>query len=270
MLRFSVAAATVLAVGLASPLTSGEKAGEKPAAQQPLQISWHGQSFFTIKTGKGTCIAIDPHNIPEYGRQIGLKADIILMSHNHNDHTQIGVIENSKDKDVRIISGLKGPGLKADWNSVDETVKDVRIRSVGVYHDDMEGMKFGKNSIFILEADGWTIAHLGDLGHLLTPAQLKRIGPVDVLMIPVGGVYTLNGSQAKQVVAQIKPKEYIFPMHCGTKVYDELLPATEFFEDQERSKVTSSKDNRLSLNRDPQRPRPLIVQLNYWPKGKRD
>jgi L-ascorbate metabolism protein UlaG (beta-lactamase superfamily) len=265
MLRFSVAV-VVLIVALASPLTSGEK----PAALQPLQISWHGQSFFTIKTGKGTRIAIDPHAIPEYGRMLGLKADIILISHNHNDHTQVDVIENSKDKDVRIITGLKGGGLKADWNQVDETVKDVRIRSVGVYHDDMEGMKSGKNSIFILEVDGWTIAHLGDLGHLLSPAQLKRIGPVDVLMIPVGGVYTLNGSQAKEVVAQIKPKEYIFPMHCGTKVYDELLPATEFLQDQERAKVTSSKDNRLSLNRDPQRPRPLIVQLNYWPKGKRD
>jgi hypothetical protein len=89
-------------------------------------------------------------------------------------------------------------------------------------------------------------------------------------MVPVGGIYTLNGSEAKEVVAQIKPKEYVFPMHCGTRVYDQLLPATEFLEDQDRRKVTSSQDNRLILNRDPQRPRPLIVQLNFWPKGKRE
>ena len=201
---------------------------------------------------------------------MGLKADVVLISHNHNDHTQVGVIENSKDKDFRLITGLKGSSLKADWNPVDETIKDVRIRSVGVFHDNMEGMRFGKTAVFILEVDGWRIVHLGDLGHLLTPAQLKRIGPVDVLMIPVGGVYTLNGSEAKQVVAQIKPKEYIFPMHCGTKVYYDLLPVTEFLEDQDRAKVTSSLDNRLVLNRDPQRPRPLIVQLNFWPKGKRE
>ena len=244
-------------------IAGGQQSGQ-------VEISWHGQSFFTITTSKGTRIAIDPHAIPEYGRLQGIKADIILISHNHNDHTQVGVIENAKDKDVRIITGLKGSNLKADWNNVDETVKDVHIRSLGVYHDNMEGLKFGKNTVFILEFDGWRIVHLGDLGHLLSPAQLKKIGPVDVLMIPVGGIYTLNGSEAKEVVAQIKPKEYIFPMHCGTKIYDALLPPDEFLEDQDRAKVTSSRDNRIVLNRDPQRPRPLIVQLNYWPKGKRE
>jgi L-ascorbate metabolism protein UlaG (beta-lactamase superfamily) len=265
MMRCLVCGITLSLFLFVSPLSSGEK-----PAVAPIEISWHGQSFFTIKTAKGTVIAIDPHAIPEYGRLQGVRADIILVSHNHNDHTQVGVIENFRDKDVRIITGLKGGGLKADWNPVDETVKDVHIRSVGVYHDSMEGLKFGKTAIFILEVDGWKIVHLGDLGHLLTPALLKKIGPVDVLMIPVGGIYTINGSEAKEVVAQIKPKEYIFPMHCGTTVYDALLPATEFLEDQDRTKVTSSRDNRLLLNRDPQRPRPLIVQLNWWPKGKRE
>jgi len=244
-------------------------ADEKPSTQ-PIEITWHGQSFFTIKTPKGTIVALDPHAISEYGRLQGVKADIVILSHNHNDHTQIGVLENAKDPDLRIVTGLKSGGIKADWNPVDETIKDVRIRSIGVFHDDMEGMKYGKNAIFVLEIDGWKIVHLGDLGHLLTPAQIKKIGPVDVLMIPVGGIYTINGSEAREVVAQIKPKEYIFPMHCGTKIYHDLLPATEFLEDQERAKVTASADNRLFLNKDPQRPRPLIVQLNYWPKGKSD
>jgi L-ascorbate metabolism protein UlaG (beta-lactamase superfamily) len=239
-------------------------AGDKVA---PIEISWRGQSFFTIKSSKGTLVAIDPHAILQYGRPPSLKADIVLISHNHSDHNQIGVIDN---KDFRLLTGLKGTSLKADWNPVDETIKDVHIRSVGVFHDNMEGLRFGKNAIFILEIDGWRIAHLGDLGHVLSPAQLKKIGPVDVLMIPVGGVYTLNGSEAKEIVAQIKPKEYIFPMHCGTRVYDELLPPTEFLEDQDRAKVTSSPDNRLLLNRDPQRPKSLIVQLNFWPKGKRE
>jgi L-ascorbate metabolism protein UlaG (beta-lactamase superfamily) len=264
MPRHTAAFLALLFPFLVSSLPSGEKNA------LPLEISWHGQSFFTIKTGAGTTIAIDPHAIQEYGRLKGLKADIVLVTHNHTDHNQLGVIENIKDKNVHIITGLKGTSLKADWNPVDETIKDVRIRSVGVFHDNMEGLRYGKNSIFILETGGWRIAHLGDLGHVLSPAQLKKIGPIDVLMIPVGGVYTLNGSEAKEVALQIKPKEYIFPMHCGTKVYDDLLPPTEFLEGQERAKVTSSQDNRLVLNRDPQRPRPLIVQLNFWPKGKRE
>ena len=239
---------------------------EKPAPA--LVVTWHGQSFFTVKSSQGTVVAFDPHLIEQYGRPEGIRADIILMSHNHNDHTQVTALDNFRDKGVKIISGLKGPGQKATWNDVDEKIKDVTIRNLGTYHDDTGGMQRGKNSIFIVEMDGWRIVHLGDLGHQLTPAQVKKIGPVDVLMVPVGGIYTLNGSEAKKVVAALQPKEYIFPMHMGTKAFDELLPINEFLEDQDRAKVAATNDNKTILNRDPTRPRPLIVQLHYWPKGK--
>ncbi|MCI0638346.1 MAG: MBL fold metallo-hydrolase [Gemmataceae bacterium] len=239
---------------------------KKPAA--PVTVTWHGHSFFTVQSSKGTVVAFDPHAIQEYGRRIGIKADLILMSHQHNDHTQVKVIENYKE--AKIIPGLKGVGQRADWNHVDEGFKDVHIRSVGVYHDNIEGMRYGKNTIFLVEMDGWRIAHLGDLGHSLTPGQLKRIGPVDVLMVPVGGIYALNGSEAKEVVAQIKPKEYIFPTHLGTKVYTNLLPVDEFLQDQEGAKIAKSDDNKIILNRDPQRPRPLIVLLHWSPKGKQE
>jgi L-ascorbate metabolism protein UlaG (beta-lactamase superfamily) len=234
-----------------------------------IQVTWYGQSFFTVKSSQGTVVAFDPHLIEQYGRFEGIRADIILLSHSHNDHTQVTAIENFRDKGVKIVPGFKGVGLKADWNLVDEKIKDVAIRNVGTYHDDTEGMQRGKNSVFIVEMDGWRIVHLGDLGHRLTPAHAKKIGPVDVLMIPVGGIYTLNGSEAKKVVETLQPKEYIFPMHYGTKVFDDLLPITEFLEDQDRSKVAASEDNKIYLNRDPTRPRPLIVQLHYWPKGKK-
>jgi L-ascorbate metabolism protein UlaG (beta-lactamase superfamily) len=268
MRRLLLALMLLLCPVLLLPLVhSGEKAA-------PLLLTWHGHSFFTIKSSKGTIIAIDPHAIQQYGRTEGLKADIILISHNHTDHTQIGVFEDIekalKDKTVRIIRGLKGAALKADWADVDEKIKDVHIRNLGTFHDSLEGMKYGKNSIFIIEVDGWKICHLGDLGHTLLPSQVKKIGPVDVLMVPVGGIYTLNGSEAREVVAQIKPKEYVFPMHYGTKVFDELLPIKEFLEDQEKSKVTSSDDNKIILNRDVNRPRPLIVELNFWPKGRKE
>jgi L-ascorbate metabolism protein UlaG (beta-lactamase superfamily) len=236
--------------------------------QPPVQIAWHGQSFFTVRSSKGTVVAFDPHLIPAYGRPLGLKADIVLTSHNHNDHTQVSVLQNADDKKLRVISGMKGPGLRSDWNLVAETIKDVTIRSVGAYHDASQGMERGKNTIFIVEMDGWRICHLGDLGHTLTPDQVKRIGAVDVLMVPVGGVYTLNGSDAKKVVEQIKPREYILPMHYGTKVFEDLLPIDEFLDGQERPKIAATNDNKVLLNRDPTRPRPLIVQLHYWPKGR--
>ena len=178
------------------------------------------------------------------GRPKVARVDVVCISHNHNDHTRVEVFESLKD--TKIIRGLKSASIKADWASVDETIKDVKIRTVGVYHDDNEGLERGKNSVFIIEVDGWKIAHLGDLGHLLTPSQLKRIGPVDVIMIPVGGIYTLNGSEAKKVVEQLKPKEYIFPMHYGTKEFNATLPVDEFLEDVEKRRIAVSDENKVT------------------------
>lgn len=250
--------------GLGLPLGfTGEKGG-------PLTISFHGQSFFMVTTGKGKVIAFDPHYIEAYqlNEEKEKKADIICISHNHNDHNRFQIFENHKK--AKILTGLKGASLKADWNSVNEDIDGIKVRSVGVYHDDMEGLLRGKNGVFIVEVDGWRICHLGDIGHYPTPAQLKRIGPVDVLMIPVGGIYTLNGAEAKKVVDQIKPKEYIFPMHYGTKVFDPVLTAEEFLEQFPKREVAISDDNVLKLNKDATRPRPLVVQLHYWPKENKE
>ncbi len=274
------AIAVVLLLGLAflgvSSGVSGEK-GDKKAA--PVSLEYFGQSFFILTTSKGTRIAFDPHTIPDYfeGRKFVPRVDAVCISHNHNDHIRVEVFENLKN--TKVIRGLKSASIKADWAKVEETVKDMKIRNVGVWHDETEGLQRGKNSVFIIDVDGWKIAHLGDLGHLLTPSQLKRIGPVDVVMIPVGGIYTLNGSEAKKVVEQLKPKEYIFPMHYGTKVFDAVLPVDEFLEDQpgrnvvrlgDSEKDESKRSNTITLNCDPNRPRPLIVQLYYWPKEEKE
>jgi L-ascorbate metabolism protein UlaG (beta-lactamase superfamily) len=269
MTRFFTLFGSLLAASIVFLSTS--PAGEKKAEDKSkhVQITYHGQSFFEIRSTKGTNVVLDPHLIEGYGRPLRpIYADVILMSHPHNDHTQIDAIAN-KDK-AKIIPGWKGVGPRGTWNIVKEKIKDVTIRSVGVYHDTVSGLKSGKNTIFILEMDGWKICHLGDLGHLLTKQQIKKIGPVDVLMIPVGGVYTINGSEAKEVVEQLKPKEYIIPMHYGTPRDDDLLPPTEFLEDQPKERVAIMRDNKLLLNRDPRRPRPLIVQMHYWPKVQKE
>lgn len=221
-------------------------------------IRWHGQSFFELETSKGTKVVFDPHMIEEYGR-IMVKADLVLISHFHNDHTQVEVIEN-RDK-AKIINGLKPSAKRVEWNLIDEKFRDVRVSTVGAYHDTTQGMERGKNTIFIVEADGMRFVFLGDLGHKLTDAQAKAIGAVDVLMIPVGGVYTLNGADAKEVVAQLKPKKYIIPMHYGTKVYEDLLPADEFLEDQ--LNVKKYAGNRLDVESDFNPKEPQIAVLNW-------
>jgi L-ascorbate metabolism protein UlaG (beta-lactamase superfamily) len=203
------------------------------AADKKLTIRWHGQSFFEIISSKGTRVVTDPHAIDQFGRQ-SVKADLVVCSHLHSDHTRLDVIENVKD--AKVLFGVKDDkgNKKYAWTNFDEKVNDVHVYSVGTFHDDEQGLKRGLNSVTVFEVDGYRIAHLGDLGHKLSDRQLEKIGKVDVLMIPIGGIYTLNGSDAKDVVAQIKPRFYIVPMHYGIKgTYEDLLTADEFLEDQD-------------------------------------
>jgi L-ascorbate metabolism protein UlaG (beta-lactamase superfamily) len=235
-------------------------AGTTAAANPPgkVTIRWHGQSFFEIKSSKGTCVVIDPHAIEAYGRQT-VSADLVLISHLHTDHTQIGVVQNQTQ--AKILYGLKRGVRRTDWNPIDESFRDVHVRTVGVYHDNAEGMERGKNAIFIVEVEGLRIVHLGDLGHLLSDQDIKKIGPVDVLMIPVGGVYTLNGAEAKKVVEQLKPKRYVLPMHYGTKVFTDLLPPEEFLEDQKN--VKRYPTSQLTVDASDKPAEPIIALLDW-------
>lgn len=236
------------------------------------KLRWFGQSFFVIETSQGTRIAIDPHMIEAFGRQTS-KADLVLMSHPHPDHVNLEAIENRTK--AKTIEGIKipmgsvpegGPTPRAKWNPVDEQFKDVRIRSVGTYHDTMQGLRRGLNTIFILEFDGIRLVHLGDLGHLLNEEQLRSIGPVDVLLIPVGGVYTINGEQAKKVLAQLKPRKYVIPMHYGTRFFDDLMPPDEFLDGQKNVEKRLTT-NEMTLDPAFKPEEPVIVLLSWKKDG---
>jgi L-ascorbate metabolism protein UlaG (beta-lactamase superfamily) len=239
------------------------------SAENAITIRWHGQSFFEVISPAGVRIVIDPHAIENYGR-ISVKADLVLVSHFHNDHSQVNVVENLKK--AKVLTGLKdekGDGRRVEWNNIDEKLKDVRVRTLGTYHDNVNGLERGKNAIFILDVAGARIVHLGDLGHTLTQEQLRRIGTVDVLMIPVGGTYTLNGIDANTVVEQIKPRRFVIPMHYGTDAYDDLLPATAFLEEQKEGTVRKYTTNELTVDAKEAPPKEPQVAVLYW-TGKKD
>jgi L-ascorbate metabolism protein UlaG (beta-lactamase superfamily) len=232
------------------------------AQGRKVTVRWFGQSYFQVVSSTGTRIVFDPHAIMSYPRQTN-EADVVLISHPHQDHNQIDVITNRER--AKILVGCKGMGRKMEWNVVDEKVKDVVIRSVGVYHDKAQGMERGKNAVFIVEVDGLRIAHLGDIGHTLSAGQIKAIGEIDVLMLPVGGVYTLNGIDAKKVVEQLRPKRFILPMHYATSVFDEVVSPDEFLEDQKNvDKLLMS--NEFQIDPDAKMNAPRIVMLG-WRKG---
>jgi len=245
------------------------------AAADPVKIRWHGQSMFEIVSSRGTKIILDPHMIEVYGKK-KLSADIILMSHPHDDHTRLGHIENEKKakKIEAVVVTRDGPRVQQEWKVIDETIKDVKVQTVGTYHDTVGGMDKGKNGIFIIEVDGLRIAHLGDLGHTLSDSQLKKIGKVDVLMIPIGGVYALNGVDAFKVVQQIKPKRLVLPMHYGTEVYNDLLDAKYFiaeYKDAEKEKLVKQTPLTNEVSIDPAGPLPeeaIALFLGYRSKAE--
>lgn len=191
-------------------------------AQSPITIKWYGQSCYKISDGK-TTLAIDP-----YGPQVGypirpIQAKWVFISHNHFDHNNVSMVPNA-----RVLRGLTEDGK--DWNIFTKQLgPGFTLSTVGVYHDKAQGKERGKNTVSVITVHGIHIVHLGDLGHLLTKKELQDIGPVDVLMIPVGGTFTIDAKEAVAVIQQLHPK-VIIPMHYKTRytVSLPLHPITEF------------------------------------------
>jgi len=186
-----------------------------------LTIKWLGQACFLITTMAGSNIVFDP-----YPAQIGramppVKADVVFVSHAHFDHNAVDALKSSRNVHQALAGKTSDRGqftigkCLRTQKAIVCSKKNVTYKSILTYHDSSEGKERGTNTVRLVVVDDVRICHLGDLGHLLTKAQVKAIGRVDVLMIPVGGVYTIDAGQAQQVVGQLKPK-IVLPMHYKT------------------------------------------------------
>ena len=231
-------ASTGLAVG-AALLPSARHAGfaERRAwAQVPSvpagagTLTWFGQSCFLLETARGTRVLMDPI-AKGFGFPVptGVKADLVTISHEHADHANLGMLASR----AHVIHGLTAD--KKGWLKIDERFRDVSVRSVGVYHDDRRGADRGLDTVFIFEAGGLRLAHLGDLGHILTDEQRSDIGAVDVVLLPVGGGGALDAEQATQVMQQLRPRLMVIPMHYH--VPSATPPAPAAVEDSGKSHI---------------------------------
>ncbi|MFA6410130.1 MAG: MBL fold metallo-hydrolase [Candidatus Buchananbacteria bacterium] len=163
-------------------------------------ITWFGQSCFKLE-GQNCALVTDP-----FDKTLGLKlpklaANVVTISHQHYDHNNLESVKGVNDDQPFII---EQPG--------EYEVKNIFIYGINSYHDANEGKDRGSNIIYRIEIDGVSLAHLGDLGHTLTDEQVEKLEGVDILMIPVGGAYTLNAKKATEIISQLEPR-VVIPMH---------------------------------------------------------
>ena len=171
-----------------------------------MKITWHGHSCFTIDTLQGS-VTVDPFQdnyVPGCG-VIRPVSDAVFCSHGHGDHHGPEVVQ------------LTGKAC------------GVGVETISTWHDEVEGAKRGANLIHIFSAEGMTAVHLGDLGCELTEAQIAQLSSPDVLLIPVGGFYTIDAKQAKQIVDQLQPR-VVIPMHYKGEGFgfDVIAPVDDF------------------------------------------
>jgi len=178
-----------------------------------MKIKWFGHSSFLIESERGIKIITDPFDETLGYKLPRIKVNIVTVSHEHFDHNYVRGV---KGRPVV----FKGP--------VNRESHKMEFRGISSYHDSVYGSLRGQNTIFVIKADGLKMCHLGDLGHLLNSDNLSEIGAVDVLFIPVGGFYTINSSQATQIIEDIKPKIAI-PMHYKTEAIKFSIDPIEVF-----------------------------------------
>ncbi len=207
-----------------------------------MDITYLGHSSFKLRglpagrQGKPVVVITDPFD-PKF---VGLKypsseADIVTVSHNHPDHNKSELVKN-----IKMV--VEGPG--------EYEISGVSIIGIPSFHDVKKGEERGLNTVYVFEIDGLRIAHLGDLGENLSDEQISQLGSIDVLMIPVGGEYTIGPKEAVRVVGEVNPY-FVMPMHFKV---DGLSPELSKLEPVEtflaESGLTVEKMDKFSLKRE--------------------
>lgn len=179
-----------------------------------MRIKFHGHACFSIATKDNVKIITDPYDdTVGYPMPEESEADIVTTSHDHFDHNYIEHIKGEFSLINRV----------GDYNH-----KGVAVKGIRTHHDKAEGKQRGKNIVYTFEVEGLRLCHLGDLGHIPTQEQLTEIGKVDVLLIPVGGVYTIDAKEAVEVIGLLNPS-VVIPMHYKTPLLKFNLGTLEEF-----------------------------------------
>jgi L-ascorbate metabolism protein UlaG (beta-lactamase superfamily) len=191
-----------------------------------MKIKYFGHACFLITANNGLKILTDPYD-DSIGYKIGkISADIVTCSHSHFDHSYLKRVAGNYQV------------VKTDGK---QNVKGINFEGISTFHDKSQGRERGSNIVFLFEVDGIRICHLGDLGHILTQSQSVGIDGVDILFVPVGGIFTIDYKDATEVILQILPK-VVIPMHYKTKDLNFSIDGVEkFLEGKENVKKLPSE-----------------------------
>ena len=200
-----------------STISASTEKKDSYVEKKGITIEYYGHSSFGIIDSEGMKIVADPYNpvadpdpsIPILGYTFpSISTQILTVSHDHFDHNNVAALQSYE----QLIFANTGKFRSGD----------IKVEGIFSYHDQTQGSERGANTIYTYEINSIRVCHLGDLGHELSQEQIKSIGQVDVLMIPVGGVFTVNSEEAIRVVNSISPK-VVIPMHYGTEASNALF-----------------------------------------------
>jgi L-ascorbate metabolism protein UlaG (beta-lactamase superfamily) len=202
-----------------------------------MKVKWFGHASFLITSDDGTKIITDPYKPGAFGleyRPIQETADIVTVSHDHDDHNNADGIPGNPQI-------VKGAGK--------HQAKGIEFIGVASCHDECGGKERGDNTIFTFKIDDMNVCHLGDLGRPLTDKEVSEIGKVDVIMIPVGGSFTIDAAGADKVISQLEPK-VVIPMHFQTERCPNFPVATvgPFLKDKKNARKVDGSSIDLTKN----------------------
>lgn len=223
-----------------------------------MDIYWYGQACFKLK-GKNASVIIDPFDPDFTGLKLpkdlpagkaGLQADVVLTSHNHKDHNFVSVVTNPQGGKPMVFDR---PG--------EYEVAGAVITVINSFHDNTEGSERGTNNILHLLLDNLDIVHLGDLGQSkLTEEQISEIGQTDILLVPVGSVYTIDSKAASEIISQLEPK-IIIPMHFKIEGLKFELEKVDGFL-KEMGAENAASQPKLSITKEKLPEEPQVVVLS--------
>ena len=211
-----------------------------------MEITWLGHSCFKIK-GKKVTIITDPYD-DSIGYTLGeQKADIVTVSHQHRGHNCVAGVAGTP----RV---LRGPG--------EYEISGVMIKGVSTFHDSVKGEQRGKNTAYLINIEDVRICHLGDLGHTLSAERAAELDEVDVLMIPVGGVSTIDAAGVAETVRLLEPK-LVIPMHFKTEALKCKLDPIENFMKEMGVQADLRPEPKLVVNKSNLPLEMQVVVMNY-------